>query len=261
MIPKILPIYGQFSINSYGLCIALGIVLVAWLFGKNKQAQQHITPDQFSTLIMCSIVAGLAGARALFVLTNWQQYTSLWQMLAVWQGGGSVLGCIIGILCMMPFFVHHYNLSLLAVLDIAALYAPLLHSVSRIGCFLAGCCYGKPTKLFFAITYWHPDIVAPRHIPLHPTQLYSALFLFLLFLLLYKVQNFFQKPGYLLCIYLLLASSERFFIDFLRGDQQFFGMAPYSLLAINQWIALALMVSSCIGLFVLSYATKTHESF
>ena len=99
-------------------------------------------------------------------------------------------------------------------MDLVATYAPLLQAISRIGCFFAGCCYGQPTLHSWAIS-------SVECVSTHPTQLYSAASLALLFLVMYAIRRIQLAPGQQFCIYLFFMSLERFVVDFWRADQEF----------------------------------------
>ncbi len=94
--------------------------------------------------------------------------------------------------------------SLFESLDIVAIYAPLLQSIARIGCLFAGCCHGIATTVPWAISYNDPTSFAPLGIPLHPTQIYSSLLLFGIFLILRFVATKPQPAGKILTLYLYL---------------------------------------------------------
>ncbi|MBU1008004.1 prolipoprotein diacylglyceryl transferase [Candidatus Dependentiae bacterium] len=99
------------------------------------------------------------------------------------------------------------------------MYVPLLQSVARVGCFLAGCCYGAPTKQWWGVTFSSLHSLAPLHVPLHPTQLYSSLASLSIFFILYFVsKRIYRIPGTLVLLYLILESCSRFTVDLWRGD-------------------------------------------
>lgn len=244
MYPQILHIYGPFSINSYGLMIALGLLLFLWLVTRDPRREKILSTDQLSNTIMVGVIAGLLGGRLLYFLSEQHQIKTFLDFFALWQGGLSILGAIIAILICVPLYLRSQNIPALPFFDLAAVYAPLLQSISRIGCFLAGCCYGMHTNLPWAITYTNPKSLAPLCMPLHPTQLYAALTLFgiFLFMKLYA-QNRYNKPGQLISLYLILTSLGRFFIDFWRADRIFVLMTG-DWLSVNQLIALGM---ACVG--------------
>jgi phosphatidylglycerol:prolipoprotein diacylglycerol transferase len=264
MNPRLLHLYGPFYINSYGVFIALGILIVILLAKRDTRYKALLTNEQLVSLTMYSILGGVFGGRLLYFLTNWNSLYSPVQILEFWQGGGSVLGSIIGIIAVVIWYAKKNTLPFFKLLDFFALYAPLLHSISRIGCFFAGCCFGKPSNTFFSVIYSHPDSIAPLCVPLHPAQLYSALILLFIFLLLYYAQDYYVKPGQTISFYLMLACTERFFIDFIRGDQEFIPHLAIpvvgNIFSINQWIALILLIVAIGTFFHVTFSTQPYES-
>ena len=121
---------------------------------------------------------------------------------------------------LIPWYLKKINVSIIPFFDLVAIFAPLLQSISRIGCFFAGCCYGIPTTSPWGISYSDTNTVAPLHLTLHPTQLYSSLALLGIFLFMYFIlQHTLKKTGQLFAAYLILASTERFIIDLWRADR------------------------------------------
>jgi phosphatidylglycerol:prolipoprotein diacylglycerol transferase len=110
---------------------------------------------------------------------------------------------------------------MLQLMDLASQYAPLMQAIARIGCLLAGCCYGKlAPDLPWAITFTRPDGFAPLQLPLHPTQIYFGLASLCIFFIMVTVARVSTtKPGQLTCLYLILESLSRFTLDFWRGDR------------------------------------------
>jgi phosphatidylglycerol---prolipoprotein diacylglyceryl transferase len=254
MIPKILHLYGPLYINSYGFFIALSILLFLWVGKRDAQRKHLISDDQFLSLIILGIASGVFGGRVLYLISNWYYIDHAYEMIAIWNGGFSILGSIICILLVLSFYLYQQKLNVIAILDFAAIYAPMMQSISRVGCFFAGCCYGKPTVSLFGVIYTHPLSVAPQNIALHPAQLYSSFILFSIFLFLYhSAHTALLKPGQLTFLYLILASMERFALDFIRGDKEQLANSFFSL---NQWIALLIFLPAMSCFFIRSYYTK-----
>lgn len=231
---QLLHICGPFSIHTFGLFIAAGIILFSALFLRDPRAKKIIGDQQFYSILTYCIMIGFAGGRILYALSNWDELPSFWSIFAVWEGGFSLLGGIVALLIALPFLLEKEQLAPFPLLDVASTYAPLLQSVSRIGCFFAGCCSGIPLHCTFPLT-------------LHPTQLYSAAGLFAIFIFLYTWGTaHLKKPGQITGTYLCLMAAERFIVDFWRADREFTSISHTVSLA--QIIALIIMVSSLIGL-------------
>lgn len=219
MIPILLHIYGPLYIQSYGFFIVLGVVSFIF-FVKNDRHFKSLKIDNYLFSIMyCAIFAALIGGRMLSSLTD-STFSSWQDFFSPLNPGFSILGSVIGILLSTPLFLKFLNLPILPCMDVIATHAPLVQACGRIGCFFAGCCYGTESYVLWSITYTHDLSLAPCNISLHPTQLYSALLLFLIFLFLKRssLENYIT-PGKQTVLYLILVSFERFFTDFWRQER------------------------------------------
>ena len=117
--------------------------------------------------------------------------------------------------------MRRQKLPLLKTSDFLIVAVPLGHALGRVGCFLAGCCYGKPTTLPWGVRFTNPHTLVPPElmgVPLHPTQLYEAALNFALFLLLHYASKKPHKDGKILVEYVLCYAVMRFALEFLRGD-------------------------------------------
>lgn len=252
----LLHIWGPIAIYSYGFFISLGLVLFILCVTHDSRFYKLGLEHAFSKILIIAAVSALFGGRILYLLSNWQEPFELLDVINVWQGGLSILGAVIGILCIVPWYLRYCQIPILPFFDFIVLYTGLLQAVSRIGCFYAGCCFGAPSHSIFSVTYTDHLSMAPLHNALHPSQLYSFCMLFFIFFLMISVfQYICKKPGQLVALYVLLISLERFGIDFLRGDRI---MIAYGL-SYNQIVALGLMgISFMVYWYVscLNYSTK-----
>lgn len=255
-------IYGPLAIQWYGICILIGIIITMSLAIRHPWRIKIISKEHFIDVIVASTIIGILGGRLLFIVNQWHYIKSFYDIIAFWNGGFSLLGSILSIVLLVPFYLKKLHVPILPFLDLIALYAPLLQSIARLGCFFAGCCYGNTTSLPWSIIYTHKSSEAPCYIPLHPTQLYSSIALLCIFILLYFfVQKHVKKAGQVTMIYLILTSIERFFIDFFRADREFFNENNPYFLSIHQYIALLLGIGACIMfIFISKKTTKSHES-
>ena len=245
-------IYGPISIQTFGLFIAIGLSLFIWLVHQHKKRKNFISEEQFSTVTFIGILSGIIGGRLLFVAQEYQNMSGIIEVLSFWEGGFSILGTIIFALGGIFFYLKKIQVPVLPFLDLIALYAPLAQSISRIGCFFAGCCYGTPSSLLWAI---YP--MNCKCISLHPTQLYSSFSLFIIFLFMrFVATKFCSKPGQLISLYIFLAGIERFAIGFWRGDSEFFTPQILRLFSIHQWIGLLVGTA---GLTIFFGSTYYHR--
>ncbi len=259
MYKELVHIYGPFSIHSYGLCIAIGLYLILWLMQQHPAFKRLKIESHFASLILVGVLSGLLGGRILYAISSPTEIGSIFDFFAYWHGGFSVLGCVIALCITLPAWLAYCRIPILPFLDLLALYAPLLQSISRIGCLCAGCCYGLPTSVPWSIIYKDPNSIAPLHIYLHPTQLYSsALLLGTFFLMYYFFQHILKRPGQLLAVYLFLSSTERFIVDFWRADRIFFCSDFQSTLSIHQWVALGLMAGATLLMYIISCQPRSN---
>jgi phosphatidylglycerol:prolipoprotein diacylglycerol transferase len=206
--------------------------------------------DHFQKIIIITLIIAVIGGRLLYIMEQ-PEMPSLSDALALWEGGFSVLGSISAVVLILPLYILKLNIPLLPFLDLIALHAPLLQSIARVGCFLAGCCYGKPTNSPIGFVYTDHESIAPLYQSLHPTQLYSAVALMIIFALLYFViQKITSRPGQLFGTYLVLVGLERFVIDFFRDSPtRLPGMLHFS---VTQALSAAIFIS---GLCVIGWTS------
>lgn len=253
MYPRLVHLYGPLWIQSYGTMMAIGVLLFVFLSYNHPWRKQYIAGDRYFNLLFISLISGVIGARLLFAITDWQEFSGNWiEVFYPWVGGLTALGGILALLFVVPIYLAWHKIQLLPVLDLSALFAPVIQAVARIGCFLAGCCYGAPCTLPWAVTFTASGIPAPTDIPLHPTQLYTTLACGLIFILLYWLskQSFF-KHGQVLFLYLILENLSRFTIDFWRGDRETLtaiAVGPFDFyFSTVQLLALTCLAGSLVG--------------
>jgi phosphatidylglycerol---prolipoprotein diacylglyceryl transferase len=239
--PELIHIYGPFGIQAYGLFIALAIIITVYLIRKDKRFTELNLEPVYLNIVIVSIIAGCIGGRLLEVISEPQIYTHWYDWFALWTGGFSILGAILGIVTLVPFYLKKINVPILPTCDLVAIYAPLLQAIARLGCFTAGCCYGTPTHSIFAVIYTNAETFAPYGIAIHPTQVYSSIILFVIFLFMYFVgQKNLKRPGELFGTYLMLVAIERYYTDFWRSDR----------IMITKWLSFHQLVAFGIFLVV-----------
>ena len=236
---------GPITVRSFGLMIVIGILVFMRFVRAHPSFKKLKLEGRFIDIMLIGITAALAGGRLLHAFTEPELFESPWRLIAFWEGGLALLGGVLGVLIAIPWYLRKQKIPVIPFLDLIALYTPLLQGISRIGCFLAGCCWGCPTNMPWAITYTGTNTEAPINVAIHPTQLYSSLWLLASFLLMYCfLQYRLRKPGQITCVYLMLMSIERFCVDFFRDDRLY--NVAGDMLSVHQYIAAYIFIIAVI---------------
>jgi phosphatidylglycerol:prolipoprotein diacylglycerol transferase len=211
------------EIRGYGFFAAVAFVsAVVYVSQRIKKSNEQImTVDQFYSFFAFLILFAIVGARVLYILTDIKYYISHpLKIFYIWEGGIVYYGGFIAGTIFTIFYAKFRKINILKFADILAPAIALGHFFGRIGCFFAGCCYGKSSNLPCAVVFSNPNTIAIRGVPLHPAQLYEAfaniaLFFYLNWLL--KKEN---KDGKVFAVYLIVYSVIRFAVEFFRGDDR-----------------------------------------
>ncbi len=260
MYPKLLKIYGPLELNGFNTAIIVGIIVFMYLANRHPVRAQYISSTAFFNLCIESALAAIVAGRVLHVLSSLSDYPTFYSMISIWDGGGSILGNLFGVIAFSSWRLWQLGVPFAPLADVAALYAPLIQAIGRIGCFLVGCCHGVPTDSFLGITYTDPQVLAPLHVSLHPSQLYSSALLFGLFIALYFATKQYRfQAGTVTLLYLMGMSLERFIVDFTRGDRIMLVSVPH--LSFYQLIAAGMFLGALTILVVRHRLVAAHESF
>jgi phosphatidylglycerol:prolipoprotein diacylglycerol transferase len=193
----------------------LGIALAV-----RQGKKQGIPPERIIDIGFYALLAALVGSRLFFVVINAGHYLRHpLDIVKIWEGGLVFYG---GLLLAVPvalWYIRKHSLDRGSLMDIFAPSLAIGHAVGRLGCFSAGCCYGKPADVPWAVTFLDPECLARTGIPLHPVQLYESLGEFLIFFLLITLRRYQSFKGQLLWTYLVFYSLLRFTVEFFRGDE------------------------------------------
>ena len=219
---------GNFELASYGLMTALGYAAAAWyLTPRLKSCNiKGLTQDTFWNLLFIVFVGAIVGGKLLFILLSWTELGDTFADKMTYivhniRYGFVFFGGLILAVAGALWYMRRKQLPLLKTSDFLIVAVPLGHALGRVGCFLAGCCYGKPTMLPWGVRFTDPNTLVPPElvgVPLHPTQLYEAGLNFALFLLLHYASKKPHKDGQILVEYVWCYALLRFGIEFLRGD-------------------------------------------
>ena len=247
MHPVLIKIFG-FDIHTYGAFIALAFVIstyVAIYLGQQEGIQKEIVFDFVFYILISSII----GARLLYVIINYSYYLkSPVSVFKIWEGGLVYYGGLIfGVLSVIVYKKRYPKIKLLQIGDILLTVLPLGQAIGRLGCLSAGCCYGKPCSLPWAIKFTNPESLAPLDIPLHPTELYHCLSDFLIFLFLFFIVRKRRKfYGEIAIFYGILYSTGRFIVEIFRGDPR----GHFGIFSTSQLISIIIFIISCAAYFI-----------
>ena len=207
---------GPVTFHMYGLMIATGF-LAALLLCQHRAKKKNLSEDIVYGIFLCAVFGGLAGCRILYYIVELPHIIEDPSILWNFKNGYVVYGGIIGGVLTSLVYCKIKKQRFLPYFDLVMPAVSLAQGFGRLGCFFAGCCYGRETDSWFGITF-HNSAFAPNHVKLIPTQLISSAgnFLFCALLLLYAKQK--PKEGRVASAYLLLYGTGRFLIEFLRND-------------------------------------------
>jgi phosphatidylglycerol---prolipoprotein diacylglyceryl transferase len=223
MLPELFHI-GPIPIKPYGLLLALSFLMGVWY------VQRVITRDKkpfdpYLSIASYMILGGIVGARLLYVLLHLEEFSGNWlatiNPISNGQFGIAGLNLYGGVLLAILFTVLYCRAKKLALLEVFDYFSPTLGiglAITRIGCFLNGCCFGKPTDLPWGVVFPAgsiPSYVYPG-LHVHPTQLYSSLYGLGLFLILNWMMKRKQFTGQLVAVLFMIEAVFRFFIEYVR---------------------------------------------
>jgi phosphatidylglycerol:prolipoprotein diacylglycerol transferase len=246
-----LPIFGMhFALPTYGLTLAVAFLLALW-FAQRQSRREGLPPDPVLDLWIAALVSGIVGAKVLLYALDFRYYVENPRaILSGLQSAGVFYGGFIAAVLTCLYMIRRRGLPGWKIADIAAPAVALGQAIGRIGCFAAGCCYGRETSLPWAVTFTdeeaHRLTGVPLGVPLHPSQLYESGLDFILFLTLLALSRRKRPDGQLFLWYLLLYALLRGAVEFTRGDPrgQILGAST------SQVIALVVATAAALGLWM-----------
>ncbi|MCL1914062.1 MAG: prolipoprotein diacylglyceryl transferase [Eubacteriaceae bacterium] len=228
---------GPFTIYTYGLMTALGFVS-AMLVGSWKAKKNGLDPDQVYNIVLVALIGGYAGSKLLFYITEIKSIIQNPKMLLDIGNGFVVYGGLISGSGSVYLYCKKKNLSFIKYADLLFPSVAMAQGIGRIGCHLAGCCYGKTTTLAIGIVFPQGSF-APPGIPLLPTQLISTLGDLAIAAILHTIYAKRTYYGQTTTFYLILYGVGRFAIEFLRDDPR----GSVSFLTTSQFISIFFIVA------------------
>jgi phosphatidylglycerol:prolipoprotein diacylglycerol transferase len=265
---------GGFKVTTFGLMLGLAFLAAGWIASKELPRKGY-HKDLAWTLLMGALIGGILGAKLYYALLNWPDLvhaplrTLFSRAGLVWYGG--LVGGSIGV----TYVLRRAQLPFWQVADLAALSIPAAYAIGRLGCFLVGDDYGRPTDSWVGLAF--PEGSPPstagnlrlvfgvelpaevddsQLLRVHPTQLYETCISALIFIVLWRLRRRGFRPGFLFSCYLLLAGLERGFVEVFRvKDDRFFG--PFTL---AQLISLALVLAGAFGVAAFSRGDRARAA-
>src|SRR3954463_9067713 len=252
MYPRLLEL-GPITVYTYGVLLAAAYLLGLKL-AMNRAKARGLDANRVLDLGIYIIISALIGAKLLLLITDFRTFTANpRELLTLARSGGVFYGGLILAVAVALIYIRKVGLPLWTTTDVFAPGIALGHVIGRFGCLFAGCCFGRPTTMPWAITF-HSEFAAQNvgttlNVPLHPTQLYEAgaELLILGFLLLFERKGR-PYPGRTFWAYMLLYAVSRFIIEFYRGDPR--GMVGS--LSTSQFVSILLAPNAVIMLLLLA---------
>jgi len=236
---------GPFTLHTYGVILAVAFLAGLWV--ASRQAKRAgLDSNRVTDMAVWVLIAGLVGAKLLLVAVDWRYFGSNpRELLSIFQSGGVFYGGLVAGILVAWWYARRHHLPGWATADVLAPGVILGQAIGRLGCFSAGCCWGQPAHVPWAVTF--TDVFASRQVgtpmdtPLHPSQLYESFAAFLIFFFLLWMAPRKRFHGQVALVYVALYSAVRFGLEFLRGDPDrgaWFG----GVVSTSQLIAIVLLV-------------------
>jgi len=216
---------GNWPVYSYGVLLALAY-LAGLQMAVVRARRRQIDAAKVMDLGIYLIIAALVGAKLMLIAVDFDYFRHQpRELLSLVRAGGVFYGGLLAALAVGLWLVGRYKLHPWTVADLIAPGIALGHVVGRFGCLLAGCCYGRPTSVPWAITFTNPaaatNVGTPLNTPLHPTQLYDAgAELLIMGVLLLTEKRGRPFPGRTFWLYMLLYAISRYIVEIYRGDER-----------------------------------------
>lgn len=244
---------GGFPVYTYGVLLAAAYLL-GLQFALVRARARGLDANRVMDLGIWIIISALLGAKLLLLIVDFDTFSqNPRELFTLLRSGGVFYGGLIAAVGVALWYLRKHRMPVWSVTDAFAPGIALGHVIGRMGCFFAGCCYGRPTDVAWAVTftseYAAQNVGTPLNVPLHPTQLYEAgaELVILIGLLLFERRGR-QFPGRTFWSYMLVYGVTRFIIEFYRGDPR--GMVGD--LSTSQFVSVLLVPLSLIMLFVLA---------
>ena len=259
MYPKLFEL-GPFTVYTYGVLLAVSYLLGLKLAMSRGKAR-GLDSNRVLDLGIYIIIAALVGAKLLLLIVDFDQYKSNpAELLSLARSGGVFYGGLILAVAVAFWYIAKHGMPFWTTCDVFAPGIALGHVTGRLGCFAAGCCYGRPTDVPWGVIFTNPlaaaQVGTPLGIRLHPTQLYEAGAELLILIVLLATEKRGRKfPGRTFWSYMFFYAVSRYIIEIYRGDPR--GVVPFVGVSTSQFISLVLGPLSLVMLVWLSRSLPT----
>lgn len=244
---------GPITLHGYGLMIGIGVA-VALFVGDYRAKKRGLNGDLIYGLTVTTVVLGFLAARILFILTEWENFLKE-PMRYITGNGFVVFGGIIGGVLTIYGYCKWKKMDFLAYLDLMIPSVALAQGFGRIGCFLAGCCYGKETDSPLGVVFTNSHF-APNNVKVLPSQLFMAAGDFILAAILLWYAKKDRSKGRTSMLYLMLYSAGRFVVEFTRNDDRGF----VGVLSTSQFIGIFTFVIGAVIFFAVIPARDRKQA-
>lgn len=249
-------------VPTWGVIIT-SVVIGVILFG-NRLAKKDggYPPDLVFEIAIIIFVGHTIGGRIGYLRANWGRMESWSDVFDLTSGGSAFYESFLLIVGALMVYLWVRKIPVRNVLDLAAPLVPVGQALGRLGCIAAGCCYGRPTDLPWAITFSHPDSLAPLHEALHPTQVYEMIYAAALAAFLFWLRPRRRFRGQIALTYFTIFPVFRFITDSFRGDPKrgyFLEETLGQTISNPQAISIVLLILAGIGWYVLPRLDKAQD--
>lgn len=243
---------GPVTLHMYGLMMAVGFIF-ALLFSIYRGKKKGLKEDRFYGIFFCAIVGGVLGSKLLYVIVALPEIIKNPAILLDFMNGFVIYGGILGGILASYLYLRHKKQDFLTYFDLVMPSVAAAQGFGRIGCFFAGCCYGRETDSACHIVFSHSDF-APNGVPLIPTQLISSAGDFLICISLVLISRRNLSKGRVGALYLVFYGIGRFLVEFLRGDLR----GSVGPLSTSQFISILITAAGVILFAILPKITKNR---
>ncbi|HEX9887010.1 MAG TPA: prolipoprotein diacylglyceryl transferase [Longimicrobiales bacterium] len=261
--PEALPILGGEAVTSFGVFMLLAFLTAGFAL-RAEMSRGGYDPDKAWDFIFMAVIGGILGGKIYYVLLNFPRLQQEGLSFVLQRSGMVWYGGFLGATALCVWEVYRSKLDLGRVADYVAAPLAIAYAVGRIGCFMVGDDWGRPTSLPWGVRFplgsppTRVDIIEREFgiavdpelierygqiVPVHPTQLYEVALSTLIFLVLWRIRRHRHRAGWLFMMWLMMAGAERLLVEFFRAkDDRFFGI-----LTLAQILSMALITVGFLG--------------